>query len=84
MTTYRGRPVVSRWLNRARFGMWLLGETHHDCPPVSSLSWAKPRGVWLRLPECKARNSWRWLCARFSASGPVYVLRWTLPVWRSS
>jgi hypothetical protein len=70
----------STWLDWRPLGMWILGETFREPEKVSPLrERARARGVWMMLPECKTRNSWRWLCLRVGPGRPVYVIRWTLP-----
>lgn len=71
---------MSQWLNRSVWGAWVLGETWRPGDPLSSMHKDAPRwGVWVRLPEDKSRNSWRWLFWRPRINGPIYSLRSTLP-----
>lgn len=72
-----GRVLQHRWFWRQWFGATVLGETWRD--EAARQPWMPRLGLWLALPEDKARNSWRWLCLRLWPNGPVYSLRWTLP-----
>ena len=76
-TMFNGVVCKRAWMNRVICGAWVLGETHYRDAP----SWAARLGLWLSLPEDKSANSWRWLSLRFTRTGPVYSVRWTLPKW---
>lgn len=71
---------VQSWFDCRRLGMWILGETWHS-PQASFLRQFRvgPRGIWLRLPADKSRNSWRWLLWRLGPMRPVHSIRLTLP-----
>jgi hypothetical protein len=72
-----GRVGRHTWFNRVWFGAWVLGQTDY----AGTQPWMPRLGLWLALPECKRRNSWRWMCLRLRPRGPVYSVRWTLPRW---
>lgn len=80
-SSYFGRPVSQTLWCQHWLGATVMLERQWDRPPVSRFSkqfGIGRTGVWLRLPQNKARNSWRWLIARWRG-GSMLCLRWSLP-----
>lgn len=80
-SSYFGQPVSRTLLFRKWRGAVLTVERQWDRPPVSRFSEqfrVGRTGIWLRLPECKAPNAWRWIIARWRG-GSMLCVRWTLP-----